>query len=508
MTTTNSETAIADSQSPAKLPPHSLNEWLDRCGIKDWPAVDSSQLILEPGCVIGTRSDIEDDLRQHSIWDTAALDILAQRLSSLEQNVEIYGARFLYDNETKESAAGGLRVTSDEAGLLADLELLHSRVMQMQVKKGSEENSRCAEAAVFPGFSDGHSPAMLPGKLEALSLLDLVTKCQGFPAYLMKSWRKFFYSELSCSILQNTFWWVWSSYFKPDQAVQSQLFTRISDSFTMLISKMSPQHQDTVFWHYSKCLAQALYATFCRAFPDSVDTFNSASFLTHISEITSEWIAGVKCQPEGWKRWPLKQLNPLHSHHSEPKAEKLSFTEKDLLRSAKVQFKPLGEAVTGQLQRSDDGSESSHMLGPGTIYERVQFSTLGKSPLLQYYLDIHELTEGSLGGHIVKRTEVKDIPAHSVSYDVQLQQSAEHASSMYEDYNRQMAMFSQVFRDAHKEHIASLRAMQREHKSLLLHRRRVSILAEKLMNKQKVLRPLSSKATSKLPDPGSGDSLK
>ena len=66
MTTTNSETAIADSQSPAKLPPHSLNEWLDRCGIKDWPAVDSSQLILEPGCVIGTRSDIEDDLRQHS----------------------------------------------------------------------------------------------------------------------------------------------------------------------------------------------------------------------------------------------------------------------------------------------------------------------------------------------------------------------------------------------------------------------------------------------------------
>eukprot|EP00731_Ephydatia_muelleri_P016326 Em0009g750a len=453
MTTTNSETAIADSQSPAKLPPHSLNEWLDRCGIKDWPAVDSSQLILEPGCVIGTRSDIEDDLRQHSIWDTAALDILAQRLSSLEQNVEIYGARFLYDNETKESAAGGLRVTSDE-GLLADLELLYSRVMRMQVKKGSEENSRCAEAAVFPGFSDGHSPAMLPGKLEALSLLDLVTKCQGFPAYLMKSWRKFFYSELSCSILQ------------PDQAVQSQLFTRISDSFTMLISKMSPQHQDTVFWHYSKCLAQALYATFCRAFPDSVDTFNSASFLTHISEITSEWIAGVKCQPEGWKRWPLKQLNPLHSHHSEPKAEKLSFTEKDLLRSAKVQFKPLGEAVTGQLQRSDDGSEQCS---------------------------------------VFLNTEIR---AHSVSYDVQLQQSAEHASSMYEDYNRQMAMFSQVFRDAHKEHIASLRAMQREHKSLLLHRRRVSILAEKLMNKQKVLRPLSSKATSKLPDPGSGDSLK
>ena len=54
-------------------------------------------------------------------------------------------------------------------------------------------------------------------------------------------------------------------------------------------------------------------------------------------------------------------------------------------------------------------TQSSHMLGPGTTYECVQFSTLGKSPLLQYYLDAHGLTEGSLGGHIVKRTEVKGV---------------------------------------------------------------------------------------------------
>ena len=59
----------ADSQIPAtapKLPPHSFNEWLDWSGIKEWPLIDSSQLTLHPDNVIGTQSDIKDDLRRHS----------------------------------------------------------------------------------------------------------------------------------------------------------------------------------------------------------------------------------------------------------------------------------------------------------------------------------------------------------------------------------------------------------------------------------------------------------
>ena len=35
---------------------------------------------------------------------------------------------------------------------------------------------------------------------------------------------------------------------QPDHAIQSQLFTRISESFTLLINNMSSHHKDAVFW--------------------------------------------------------------------------------------------------------------------------------------------------------------------------------------------------------------------------------------------------------------------
>ena len=48
---------------------------------------------------------------------------------------------------------------------------------------------------------------------------------------------------------------------------------------------------------YPSCLAQALFSAFCQAFPTSTKTFNSEPFLSYLTDLTSEWIAGTTYIP-------------------------------------------------------------------------------------------------------------------------------------------------------------------------------------------------------------------
>lgn len=58
----------------------------------------------------------------------------------------------------------------------------------------------------------------------------------------------------------------------------------------------------------------------------------------------------------------------------------------------------------------------SHSIGPGNTYERVNFTTSGRSPLVQHYMSMHHLCESSGGwsGPALTRTEVNALPYPSL----------------------------------------------------------------------------------------------
>ena len=82
-------------------------------------------------------------------------------------------------------------------------------------------------------------------------------------------------------------------------------------------------------------------------------------------------------------------------------------------------------------------SSSDIAVGPGPIFECVRFSMLGRSPLLQHYLYIHNLSEVNfLSGQLISRTQVKDIPQSSMTYKQLLQNSADRSDQWYKAYER------------------------------------------------------------------------
>ena len=85
--------------------------------------------------------------------------------------------------------------------------------------------------------------------------------------------------------------------------------------------------------HLPECLAKAVYSAFCHGFPKSNKLFNSDKFLSYVTNLTSEWITGIKnnvigfipygmeilvqslkgCELE-WSRPQIINLPPIHTH--------------------------------------------------------------------------------------------------------------------------------------------------------------------------------------------------
>lgn len=128
--------------------------------------------------------------------------------------------------------------------------------------------------------------------------------------------------------------------------------------------------------YYPGCLAQAVYSIFCHAFPKSKREINSPEFLNYITDLTSEWIAGVKCAPGSWERWPWHLINPYHTsthrhaaergHSSGAGSGRPPLTEKDVMQLSLFTTK---SPVAGEGRRTTSGQRRS---------SRVQFSGVGR----------------------------------------------------------------------------------------------------------------------------------
>ncbi|XP_066919427.1 protein FAM227A-like [Clytia hemisphaerica] len=165
----------------------------------------------------------------------------------------------------------------------------------------------------FPGYDDIELTP-LPALLTAEFMLQVVVDAQKYlknKATFKKSFYKFFTQPSSVTVFQDTFWWFFCHKYQHSEVCQEKLFDRIAKNYTkLLFSKSQEQNHDKYFKNYGDLLSQAVYATFCHAFPASYRQFNG-EFRDEIISICALWIIGTKPPPRTWEDWNFEALEPL-----------------------------------------------------------------------------------------------------------------------------------------------------------------------------------------------------
>ncbi|XP_028397974.1 protein FAM227B-like [Dendronephthya gigantea] len=169
-----------------------------------------------------------------------------------------------------------------------------------QEKEAQNRKAKIVENTTYFGFTPNELTP-LPRNLESQPVLNKVTKIQNFPQPFRNVWKKAILSEASVSVFQDSFWWIFCQLPEAKQS-KDVIFSRIFDSFVALFFNIPTAYKDRFFHHYRNCLAQALYAGFCEAFPDSYKIFGNP-FKATLTDTIFEWISGVRPQPMIWETW-------------------------------------------------------------------------------------------------------------------------------------------------------------------------------------------------------------
>ncbi|XP_008051030.1 protein FAM227B, partial [Carlito syrichta] len=135
------------------------------------------------------------------------------------------------------------------------------------------ETEKNIESCSFTGFK-ANELTQLPRHLDAERIYLFILKTHNFDKRVFKTWKTHFLSEASIALLHDCFWWWFLHKFKPDRENQDCLFDRISESYVTLFMSIPLRRKDAFFQVYPDCLAQAIYATFQEAFPESSKLFN------------------------------------------------------------------------------------------------------------------------------------------------------------------------------------------------------------------------------------------
>ncbi|CAI8010096.1 Protein FAM227B [Geodia barretti] len=349
-------------------PVNSYEDWKLLEGVAEWPCAASNEFPsnLDPDTVLGPLEEIKKDFETHSPWGAVFLNGVEKRLEEMERTLDGLANHFLIGSTAHEGEAGGQPVAKGMT-FLTELRDQSSQRRQRLCPLGDTASNEdlTLDTLVYPGIGGGCSAVALPGTLDPLTLLDKVTKTALLPLYVQQCWQKLFHSGASCCLLQNTFWYVWLSYFKakPDPNDLSRLFRLISENFMSLHCSIlgGQKHKDEAFIHLPGCLAKAVYSAFCHSFPQSSKVFNSEEFLSYLTNLTHEWITGVAAPLGSWKNWPRHLLDPhfnsvledTSSDQNSSPTLKSTFSEKDVMRLS-IKDKPRSvrlSTVSGAIQK-------------------------------------------------------------------------------------------------------------------------------------------------------------
>ncbi|XP_040348585.1 protein FAM227B isoform X4 [Herpailurus yagouaroundi] len=174
------------------------------------------------------------------------------------------------------------------------------------------ETKKTVEGCSFSGFKTNEL-TQLPRHLDAEQIYLFILKTQKFDEKVFKIWKTHFLSEASIALLHDSFWWWCLHKFKPDRENQDSLFERISESYVMLFMSIPASRKDTFLQVYPDCLAQAIYATFQEAFPESSNIFND-EFKEDLGNNIFLWLSGLKPPKGFWTHWKLKELSTTTIH--------------------------------------------------------------------------------------------------------------------------------------------------------------------------------------------------
>lgn len=465
------------------LPPISAEEWIKNQGFGEWPLppseIELNDVKSKFPDLFCTQEEISATFIEGIEIDTEPYDIVEEQINSLEDRLSKYSEMLLEQRERKVTPYGISCVPVEfEIGKgKVNQEIVNSVKVRkpLQEQESTQGGGRAGiiQYALFPGFDEWELTS-LPRQIEAPHILNRVTQGLQFDQSWLKVWKKYFLSQGSVALLQDTFWWVLLEKFHPNKKEQDRLYNRIADSYVSLFLNIPEKHKDFILKYYPSALAQSLYSTFCNVYTNSLKHFDG-DFKTFLCNLTSEWICGSTPPPFSWVKWPVALLEPSSSHKDEEGRKS----------GLKIQPQESGEEppITPMFYQPKAIVES-HPAGPGPVFERVQFNLFGRSPLVTHYLNTRNLGKDLLAPKLVSRTQFEKMGPQEPTYRQIIKQAKKVYGNLEEQHERAMKLSEAEARRIHKrykEEILELSVIQRE---LFKRKNEVRVLSEKLIDYQ------------------------
>ncbi|KAM8780233.1 protein FAM227B [Rhynchonycteris naso] len=398
-------------------PPKNIEEFLKFQNWDYWP----KEIIFEDNDIwLDTLNKIKEDSSFNSIytylWENVpriydAVAIMESRLQECSVLLEKHASK-IFEWDSIISGTGSPGKLEKQKTFLRNYH--KRRMIGLSDKMETKKN---IEGCNFPGFKPNEL-TQLPRHLDAERIYLFILKAHNFDEKFFKIWRNHFLSEASIALLHNSFWWWFLHKFKPDKENQDFLFGRISESYVTLFMSIPLSRKDAFFQVYPDCLAQAIYATFQEAFPESSHLFND-EFKEDLGNNIFLWLSGMKPQKDFWTHWKLKELSTttIHGTKKAPmESIKETIAQSQECTSDYIDFnemKTLKKRTAYVMSTSKEESRlsrltaKSHYIGIGPKYNHVLFNVGGQSPLILYYLRMHKPSDSSKTS---KRTKFNRVP--------------------------------------------------------------------------------------------------
>ncbi|XP_032089028.1 protein FAM227B [Thamnophis elegans] len=347
--------------------PGTFDEFLGFFNLDDWPRVPHLPDVNPYPLVSRIKNDYPVDTVAQYLYDNAPMPYeiisrLEKRIDECKLQVQEHAKQiFTLKSEKSEidEQPGQADVTSSPESQDASKKKIKIE-MKFPTEAPKDTSSKDLENFSFSGFNLWKF-TKLPNNLEPAQLWDLVLKLQIFKGTNTQVLKQLFFSEASLAILQDSFWWWFLHKYQPDQEEQDHFFDRIADSYVMLLWSIPSYIKDVFLQMYPDCLSQAIYITFCEAFPQACHRFND-QFKEELMDLIFLWIRGFKPQKFAWKNWKC------------PSTEKprKSIVEKD---SASQPSSEMPKRISISWSKSSSRSESTSITRTKTKTLRFQMKS-------------------------------------------------------------------------------------------------------------------------------------
>ncbi|XP_070619337.1 protein FAM227B isoform X2 [Erythrolamprus reginae] len=420
--------------------PGTFDEFLACFNLDDWPRVPHLLDVNIYPLVSQIKNDYPVDTVAKYLYDNAPLpyDIIStleKRIEECKLQVQEHAKNvFTLEQETLEidQQPGQVDVTSSPESQDAAKKKM---IMELKFPTAAAKESSGKDLENF-SFSGFHLWRLtrLPNKLEPAHLWDLVLKLQVLKSVNTPVLKQLFFSEASLAILQDCFWWWFLHKYQPDQDEQDHFFDRIADSYVTLLWSIPNYIKDDFLQMYPDYLSQAIYMTFCEAFPQASHRFTD-QFKDELMDLIFLWIRGFKPPKFAWKNWkcpsmekPRKSIvekkdsfTHMSSDTSIEPRRRSTFRPRQRSRSrSRSRIKTLRFQVTDedQIQEPAPGKKESHYIGDGPDFQHSLFNLGGQSPLVSYYLQMHGIpnTLANSRGYRINHSEICKVPPRAPTY--------------------------------------------------------------------------------------------